>query len=448
MSGFERLATWVSENEALFSGLAALVALAALVPAALGPVLRKRRASMADDEPGRKSRKSIAKSGERPRLAVFPFEAVRDDDLATTADIVTDELTALLARAGGCEVISRRSTAAVAERGVTASDAGRELEVRYVVEGQLRPAGDGLRVGASLVDTARSRVVWSDSFTDAKRDGDEVALSLAERIASHLGIEVTRAEVGHARTRPKSRAARDLTLRAQGVLFDRGHSRASYAEATDLLEQAITKDPEYAEAHAFFGLLVGLGNIFGFFDVDRRSHALAAAKRAIEIDDRSSDVLGYAGCAYCDMRQYELGMPLLDRAIDINPSNAQAKAALGTAQIGLKQFESGVETLEDALRITPAYKGIAPWATVLASGYINLGRLEDASASIETALACDPTFFPAHLSAAVVAALQEDSAKAERHVREAKRINPALDATVLASLVGRRAAGVLIHWIG
>lgn len=453
MEIFDQIAKWISENESLFSGLAAIVALVAIVPAALRPMLR-RRAAHTEAEPresdatGRESLPPDSTSN--PRLAVLPIEVSgTGDTLRTAAEVMTAELTTLLARNRGCEVISRRSATAFANGGGTTGDAGRTLDVRYVVEGQLSSARSGLRIGASLVDTSRDEVVWSDAFEIDSDDFAGVAQSLAERVAAHLGIELIRAEVGRAKRQPSDREARDLFLGAHGVLFTEGHNKESYARAIDLLSQAIARDPEYADAHGLLALLVGLGNVFGFFDseADARERSLAACRRAIEIDDQSSDVLGYVGCAYCDLQLYDQGVALLERAIELNPSNAQAKAALGTAFIGQGRLEDGAAKIEEALRLTPAYKGIAPWATVLAGAYLRLGRLDDAATSIDQALRCDPSFFPTQLSAAMLAVLRSDPETAARHTHEAKRINPNLALETVEQLVGHNAAGQLAGWL-
>ena len=244
-------------------------------------------------------------------------------------------------------------------------------------------------------------------------------------------------------------SSRDRVLAAQGVLYEEGHSRASYARAIGLLEQAIDAAPDDAEPHSLIAVLTALGHVFGFVDQNdtMRERAFEACRRAIELDDRSSEVLGFVGCAYCDLRQPEKGIPLLERAIESNPSNAQAKAALGTALIDGRRLNEGVEALEEALWITPAHKGIAPWSTVLSLGYLELGRREEAQASIDRSLRCDPDFYPAHLTAGIVSLLDGDTIEAERHVREAKHLHPSLDAPTAERLLGHDGASAIAAWI-
>jgi TolB-like protein/Tfp pilus assembly protein PilF len=447
----EQIGRWISENESLFSGLAAIVALIAIVPVALRPILRrKRKAETPNSGTPADTKQDDVVRGSKPRLAVFPFRGSPEEvALAATAIVVTDELTALLARSRGCEVISSRSSDLFAMGGGTTREALNVLDVQYVVEGELRTVGGDLRIAARLIDTQHDSVVWTESFAASNEDAGIVSESVAQQVASHLGIELTRAEVGRSRRRSAHPVARDLVLSAQGVLFDEGHSRASYAHAISYLDQAIAADPEDAEAHAFLALLISLGKIFDFVDQSdpTREKALDACRRAIELDDRSSEVLGYAGCAYCDLRESEQGIPLLERAIELNPSNAQAKAALGTALIGQRRFSEGVAHLEDALRISPAYKGIAPWATVLASGYLRLGQLDEAAASIAQSLRCDPSFFPAYLMAAVVSLLTGDTNGIARNMREATRVNPDIDSRLLSRLMGRDYASELSKWL-
>jgi TolB-like protein/Tfp pilus assembly protein PilF len=436
VDGIDRIASWVTEHEALLSGLAAMIAIAAIVPALLTPLLRRRRSERA-----RSSRSSLHddRPGAKPRIAIFPIQTQPDEpDVETEADRLTEEVTTLLARSSGCDVISRWSASSFAGGGGRAADAGQELGVRYVLEGRMRGIEAGFRVTASLVDTAQDRVVWSDSFESSGDATTDVSRQLGERIASHLGIEIARAEVERAERRPRSREARDLVLAAQGILFSEGHHRHTYQRAASLLEQATTKDPSCAEAYGMLALLFGLGEVFGFFEKTEafRDRVLGICRRAIEIDDRSSEVLGYVGCAYCDVGHYEQGIPLLERAVSLNPSNAQAKAALGSGYAGIERLDEAIAILENALEISPAFKGIAPWATLLSKSYASANRFDEAAATIDRALRCDPTFFPAHLTAALLASKRGDEATAQRHVSEAYRIAPELDLGTMLRIVG------------
>lgn len=426
MEAIERITTWVTENEALLSGLAALIAIVAIVPAVLAPMRRLRAREGRGTTSGQRA--GIASDGP-PRIGVLPF-AMADDspESRTESELLQRELTTLLARSDGCDVISSAACEVYASNGGTSAEARDTLGVDYVVEGEVRATTDGFRVTAHLVDTETQRVTWSDTFEVSASSEPELSSRLAERMATHLGIEIVRTEVGRARTRPRSRQSRDLMLQAQGLLFAEGHHKATYERAIALLERATARTPDFAEAYGLMALLYALGGVFGFFE---RTEALqtkvfAICQKAIELDDRSSEVLGFVGCAYCDLHQYEKGMPLLDRAVVHNPSNAQARAGLGAALHGLERFEESATCLEEALALSPAYKGIAPWATVLANSYLELGRREAASEALTKAIRCDPNFFPAHLTAARIARLEGDEAAAARHFQEVLRLQPEL----------------------
>ena len=120
---------------------------------------------------------------------------------------------------------------------------------------------------------------------------------------------------------------------------------------------------------------------------------------------------------------------------------------MGTAFIGLSRLEEGAAAIEEALRLSLAYKGIAVWATVLVGAYIRLGRLDEAGASIDQAMRCDPSFFPLHLSASLLAVRRGDKTTAERHAREACRLYPQLDRQTTDRLAGTAGARELIDWI-
>lgn len=395
MEVIEGITSWVTENEALLSGLAALIAIAAIFPAVVSPM---RRLRAREGNASAAHRRSALEGSGRPRIGVLPLAVVDGaPEARTESELLQRELTTLLARSDGCEVISSAACEAYAAGGGTSAGARDTLGIDYVVEGEVRSAAEGFRVTASLVDTKSQRILWSETFEVSASSESALSSRLAAQVASHLGIEIVRSEVGRARTRPRSRESRDLMLQAQGLLFAEGHHRSTYERAIALLEKATARTPDYAEAYGLMALLYALGNVFGFFERSEAFHekVFAICQKAMELDDRSSEVLGFVGCAYCDLRQYDKGVPLLDRAIDHNPSNAQARAAMGAALHGLERYEESASRLEEALALSPAYKGIAPWATVLANSYLELGRLEEASEALTRATRCDPSFFPA-----------------------------------------------------
>ncbi len=428
MDTISQITTWVTENESLLSGFAALFAILAIFPALLRPMRRLRAGTgLAAPSTAPPPRSAL------PRIAVLPFDAADDSpDARTESELLQRELATLLARSDGCEVISTNAAQGYALGGGTPQDARLTLDVQYVVEGEVRRNDDGYRVTTHLIDTESQRLIWSEALDVPAADEHELSVRVAQRVASHLGLEIVRTEVGRAKNRPRSRESRDLLLQAQGLLFAEGHHKATYEKAIAMLERATARTPDFAEAYGLMALLFALGSVFGFFErTDAfKQKVFEICQKAIELDDRSSEVLGFVGCAYCDLHQYEKGIPLLDRAVEHNPSNAQARAALGAGLAGLGRYEESAACLEDALHLSPAFKGIAPWATVLANSYVALGRLDEASGALEKALRCDPNFFPAHLTGARIATLEGNTAKASRHLDEACRIQPDLVETL------------------
>jgi tetratricopeptide (TPR) repeat protein len=165
--------------------------------------------------------------------------------------------------------------------------------------------------------------------------------------------------------------------------------------------------------------------------------SVAAANRALELDPNSSEVLGYAGCAYSDLGYRQRGIPILQKAIDLDASNAQAKAALGAALIVSGELESGIAALTEAIKISPKDPGLAMWATILALGSGYTGDIEGAEKWSVLAYSADPRFFPTLVVRAWLQGKRGQLQDAQASLTEATRLNPELDADYIAGFLGK-----------
>ena len=163
-----------------------------------------------------------------------------------------------------------------------------------------------------------------------------------------------------------------------------------------------------------------------------RDAITAMAERAVSLERDAPDVLGYAGCALCDIGDVRRGMPLLERALELDPSNAQASAAKGASLVLQGRHEEGVEALEAAIRISPKHPALAYWLQVLRLGLEKLGRQEEARAAFERARRYDPDVLPPLLLLARILSDAGDDADARELVAEARAAEPALDRETLA----------------
>lgn len=209
---------------------------------------------------------------------------------------MTEDLTTMLARIPGFIVISRQSSFAYQGRSVDTRQIGRELGVRYIVEGSLRPAGQQLRVGAQLIDATTGAQLWADRFDGQAENVLELQDQIARAIASRIEPELVRAEIALIRRRRDGNPnAWSCYRQGAGLISLKGWSEETLTEATALLRQAAALDPDFALARAQLALLLSLGARLGLLADAAAAvmEARAEAERAVTIDQDTSEVLGY-----------------------------------------------------------------------------------------------------------------------------------------------------------
>ena len=377
---------------------------------------------------------------ERPGIVVLPFDNFSGD---LNGEIVcngfTEDLTTLLAHIPDFFVISRNTAYSYKDQHKDLREIGRELGVRYLLEGSLRHIGDQVRVTAQLIEAETGSHLWAEKFDTPIDQLAQVQDALINGIALRLGAEIARAEFHLVRRQPPGDMnAWSLYQSAKGTLMFEGWSKSSIKQATDQLHQAIELDPLYAAPQAYLSLLQALAHWIKLVDDLPAAHdeSVAAGNRALELAPNSSEVLGFVGCAFSDLGYRQRGIPILEKAIELDASNAQAKAALGAALIVSGELVPGIEALSDAVKISPKDPGLAMWATILALGTGYQGDIEGAAKWSEFAYTSDPHFFAALLVRAWVQGVQGQQRDAQASLNEAVRLYPELDADYVNGFLG------------
>ncbi len=380
---------------------------------------------------------------DKPSIAVLPFGNISDNqDYEYLADGLTEDIITLLARMPGFFVIARNSSFSYKGQQRDIRDIGRELGVRYVVEGSLRPHGGNVRITVQLIEAESGNHIWAERFDRAAEMIYEIQDEVTTGIVTRLEPVLARAEFELIkRRRPSDMNAWTYCQQANGLLSLKGWHEETFIEAAELYRKAISHDPEFAPAHAALSLILALGHMIGF--VRETDEAFTEAERALELDSDGSEVLGFAGCALSDLGQTTRGQELLERAIERDPSNAQAWVALGSSLLSTGRFDEAAEKLGHGIRISPRDQRLAVWGGLLAVALGRQGRLEEA---IEQArLACrrdDKLHNPrVILAMLLMEAERPDEAVAAR--AEAFRIRPDLSVREMLGLVGRKGAKIV-----
>jgi adenylate cyclase len=343
----------------------------------------------------------------RPSIAVLPFQNMSNDpEQEYFVDGIVEDIITGLSRIKWLFVIARNSTFTYKGRAVDIKQAGRELGVRYVLEGSLRKAGSRLRITTQLIEAGTGTHVWAERYDRPLGDifdlQDEITLSVVGAIEPSLRqAEIERAK----RKRPDSLDAYDLYLRALP------HAHVSMPGDADralvLLDQALTLQPDYAAAHASAAWCYEQRYLRGGLHEADKVAGLRHARAAIESGADDAMTLATAGfCIGLIAHDYEAAMNTIDRALGLTGSSALA-LSFGAVILGhAGQSERAIEYGERALRLSPADFMLYMPYTGLATAYSAAGNFAEAAAAGAKAAQANPRFsYPQVLQAAALSSL-------------------------------------------
>jgi adenylate cyclase len=372
-----------------------------------GYATRLLGASIADDK---------LKTGPRLSIVVLPFENLSGDkEQDYFADGITDDLTTDLSHLPDSFVISRGTAFTYKGKPVDTKQTGRELGVRYVLEGSVRRVGETITVNAQLISTETGAHVWADRFDGGRSRLGELQVEVVSRLANSLGVELVKAEaLRAARERPNNPDAVDLSMRGWAEAF-RPYSKSSNDAAIGLFERALAIDPQLVTA------MVGLARTLSIrtenlHSNDPKSDIARAedwAERAVVADPHDSAAHFAKALVFRAKRQWPQAIAEADAAIADNPNNAEAHAARSFWKLYLGHAEDGFSGLETAFRLSPRDPKVPEWQTNVCTLHNFLAQWEQAIEWCEKAHAGAPEFLYAlvHLAAANAGAGHDKEAK-------------------------------------
>ncbi len=341
-------------------------------------------------------------------IAVLPFTNMSGDpEQDYFADGMVEDIITALARMRAFFVIARNSSFVYKGRAVDIKQVGRELGVRYVLEGSVRRSGNRVRITGQLIEAENGHHVWADRFEGSLEDVFDLQDRITESIVSAVQPSLLNAEIARARVKPTaSLHAYDLVLRAMPGLLP-GSTRAAQDESASFLRQALEKDPRYATARAMsaFACLRRLGDGFGGAEdvktgLRHADEALAAAR-----DDPT--VLSYAGLALASLGYRALGFRVLgfrydealraiERALSLSPNLLSVQFCAGFVKFCVGDAEAALVHFERAMRMSPLDPGMSAYLALSGGSHLMCGRYEEALAAAELAMRDSPEFVLAH----------------------------------------------------
>ncbi|MGY8631077.1 adenylate/guanylate cyclase domain-containing protein [Bradyrhizobium sp. 14AA] len=356
---------------------------------------------------------------DKPSIAVLPFQNMSGDpEQEYFADGMVEDIITALSRFKWLFVIARNSTFTYKGRSVDIRQVGRELGVRYVLEGSVRRASDRVRITAQLIDAETRAHIWADRYDRAVDDifalQDEITVSTVAAIEPSLRqAEIERAK----RKRPENLDAYDLVLRAT-PLVDTGMPEGA-SQAVALLERALRLEPNYALAHGQTAFCNEILYLRAGRREDNRTAAIRHAHTAVALGPDDAPALVYAAIAIGLVEHNRfLALETFDAALAISPSAAWAYS-WGALILGWGgEAERAIEWGERGIRLSP----LDPWITAalhgICMGHFLRGRYEDAAAAAQRAIRSKPGFSVSHMFLAAAFAklgrMEDANAAAQR----------------------------------
>jgi TolB-like protein/Flp pilus assembly protein TadD len=330
-------------------------------------------------------------------IAVLPFENLSDDQQNTYfADGIQDDILSTLAKVADLKVISRTSVRQYRGTGRNLREIGTALGVAHILEGTVRRAGDRVRVVAQLINARTDAHIWSDTFDREVTDLFALQSELAEQIAAALRANISAREKASIQIHPtKDMAAYDLFLRARDLFrwSGVGDPLENGEKAIRLVDQAVARDPRFAQAYA---LASRLNAELYWFGHDRSRARLTKARTAADIALRLQPELGDAHLAlaffhYLGYRDYERARTGIEIAQRATPNDAEVWDAGGAVDRRAGRWEEAIANFEKARYLDPRNFSVI---SNLAETLIAMRRYPEAQHAIDNALLVNPN---AHL---------------------------------------------------
>jgi adenylate cyclase len=367
---------------------------------------------------------------ERPSIVVLPFQNMNDDpDQDYLGDGMVDDIIAALSRSRDFLVIARNSSLSYKGMSPDVRQVGRELGVRYVLEGSVRKAGDRLRITAQLIDAVTGAHIWVERYDRESVDIFSLQDEIAESVVASIEPQLLLAEGNQSKRKPPANLdAWGYVVRAFAHRTATSRTQAEMALAQ--LERALECDPDYARAFAELAILQALMAYQGW--VEDRDQGLqaatVAARRAVALDPTDPWSHMAMGIAPIFARRYSEGIASLSKAIELNPNFALAHSRLGSALAYVGRAEEGIQHTARALRISPRDPQKAYFLQDHAIALFGAAKYREAAEYAERAHQERPELPQALRLMTAARALSGDLAQAKEHLEKLKRLVP--DATI------------------
>lgn len=377
---------------------------------------------------------------DKPSIAVLPFQNMSGDpEQEYFADGMVEDIITALSRFKALFVIARNSSFTYKGRAVDVKQVGRELGVRYVLEGSVRKAGNRVRITGQLIDAATGAHLWAERFDGGLDDIFDLQDQVTQSVVGAIAPALEKAEIEHAKRKPTG-SLDAYTVYLRGLAqFYRISNRQANAEALRLFNDATELDPDFASAYgrAAACYAYAIGNGWVSRTPNEIAEVTRLTRRAVELGKDDAIVIASSGWALSHfVHDLEAAAGLIERALVLNSNLAEAWLWGGWVKIWRGEPELAIERFARAMRLNPLDPRVSGMRSGTAHAHFFLGRYD--SAASWAAMALQDT--PDHQSALRIEAASDAMAgrleQASESVARLRQLNPTLRISNLREVLG------------
>ena len=376
---------------------------------------------------------------DKPSIAVLPFQNMSGDpEQEYFTDGIVEDITTALSQMRWLFVIARNSSFTYKGRAVDVKQVGRELGVRYVLEGSVRKAANRLRITGQLIDTSSGVHLWANRFDGGLEDIFELQDHVTSSVIGAIAPKLEQAEIERAKRKPtESLDAYDYYLRGMAGIYH--WTKEGVSEALGLFYKAIELDPGFASAYGMAAWCYFWRKANGWMTDHEQEIAETArlAGKGAELGKDDAVALSFGGLAFGYVAgDLEGGIALIDRALALNPNLAAAWSASGCLRVFRGDLDMAIEHLARAMRLSPLDPLMFFRQGYTALAHFLAGRYDEAWPLAERALREQPYYLSVIRIAAVSNAFAGRLEEARKDIARALQLDPDLRVSNLKDRLG------------
>jgi len=374
----------------------------------------------------------------KPSIAVLPFQNISGDPAQEYfADGMVEEIITALSRTRRLFVVARNSSFTYKGRAVDVKQIGRELGVRYVLEGSVRKAANRVRITGQLIDASTGVHMWAERFDSALEDIFDLQDQVTVKVVTAIVPEIERAEIDRAKRKPtESLDAYEYFLRGMASFYQ--GTRNAIDDALQLFQKAIALDPGFSSAHGMAAWCHVQRKSYGWTK-DRAQESAAIerlARLAIRLGKDDPIALYTGGYALTQVQdQLETGAAMIDRALALDPNLSAAWHLSGWVRIYLCEPETAIEQFMHVMRLSPLDPFLFGTQHGMAAAHFLASRYDEASSWAEKVLRGHPNYLPGLRMSAASNAFAGRLADAQKTMARLRQIDPGLRVADLNDVV-------------